>query len=54
MEDPFVKVVLHDGVRIDTVAHLGRHIRAEFRTALDLSGPTPGHGVPGLEGPRAG
>lgn len=24
-EDAFVKVVLHDGVRIDTVAHYGRH-----------------------------
>jgi hypothetical protein len=36
MEDAFLKVVLHDGVRIDTVAHFGRHINAELRTALEL------------------
>ncbi len=38
--DAFVKVVLHDGVAIHTVAHLGRHIPAELRTALEL-GPPP-------------
>lgn len=38
--DAFVKVVLHDGVGIHTVCHLGRHIPAELRTALDL-GPPP-------------
>lgn len=32
----FVKAVLHDGVRIDTVAHYGRHIPAVLRTALEL------------------
>ncbi len=39
-EDAFLKVVLHDGVKIDTVKHLGRHIPAELRTALEL-GPVP-------------
>ena len=39
-EDAFLKVVLHDGVALNTVAHLGRHIPAELRTALDL-GPLP-------------
>ncbi len=36
----FLKIVLHDGVKIDTVAHLGRHRPAELRTALEL-GPLP-------------
>jgi hypothetical protein len=35
-EDAFVKAVLHDGKRIDTVVHYGRHIKAELRTALEL------------------
>jgi hypothetical protein len=35
----FVKAVLHDGVRIDTVAHFGRYIKAELRTALGLGDP---------------
>jgi hypothetical protein len=38
--DAFLKAVLHDGVRIDTVAHFGRHISAELRTALEV-GPAP-------------
>ncbi|MFP5377490.1 MAG: HNH endonuclease [Acidimicrobiia bacterium] len=38
--DAFVKAVTHDGVRIDTVAHLGRAIPAHLRTALEL-GPPP-------------
>ncbi|HEX8770655.1 MAG TPA: DUF222 domain-containing protein [Acidimicrobiales bacterium] len=42
--DAFFKVILHDGVKIDTVAHLGRHISAELRTALELGAP------PGFEG----
>ena len=42
-EDAFIKIVLHDGVRISTVKHLGRHIPAELRTALDL-GPPPRFG----------
>ena len=42
--DAFVKAVLHDGVRIDTVVHYGRHIPAPLRTALELGSP------PGFEG----
>ncbi len=38
--DAFLKAALHDGVRIDTVAHFGRHRPAELQTALDL-GPIP-------------
>jgi hypothetical protein len=36
--------VLHDGVAVHTVAHFGRHIKAELRTALNLGDP------PGFEG----
>jgi hypothetical protein len=36
----FVKVVMTRGVKIDTVAHLGRRIPAELRTALDVGDPT--------------
>ena len=39
-EDAFFKAVVHDGVAIRTVAHLGRHIPVHLRTALDL-GPLP-------------
>ncbi|MGH9036984.1 MAG: DUF222 domain-containing protein [Acidimicrobiia bacterium] len=35
-EDAFLKAVLHDGTRIGTVVHYGRHIKAELRTALEL------------------
>ena len=38
--DAFVKAVLHDGVTIHSVAHFGRHLPAELRTALAL-GPVP-------------
>ena len=37
--DAFIKGVLYDGVRIHTVAHYGRHINAELRTALELGAP---------------
>ena len=40
IDDAFLKVVLHDGVEIQTVAHHGRHRPAELQTALDL-GPAP-------------
>ena len=43
--DAFLKAVLHDGVRILTVAHLGRRIPAELRTALDLGSPPTFDGV---------
>jgi hypothetical protein len=35
-KDAFLKVVLHDGVAIHTVAHLGRNRPALLRTALEL------------------
>ncbi|MBV8429815.1 MAG: DUF222 domain-containing protein [Solirubrobacterales bacterium] len=37
--DAFLKAVLHDGVDIATVCHIGRHIPAELRTALELGAP---------------
>jgi HNH endonuclease len=37
--DAFVKAVLHDGVRIDTIAHFGRKTPAVLRTALQLGIP---------------
>ena len=43
-EDAFIKAVTHDGVRIETVAHFGRHIPVELRTALELGNP------PGFDG----
>ncbi|MDQ4097213.1 MAG: HNH endonuclease [Actinomycetota bacterium] len=43
--DAFLKAVLHDGVRIETVAHFGRHIPAELRTALELGPPPAFDGV---------
>jgi 5-methylcytosine-specific restriction endonuclease McrA len=36
--------VIHDGVRIETLKHVGRYIPAELRTALELGDP------PGFEG----
>jgi hypothetical protein len=38
-ERSFLKVVIHDGVRIDTVKHIGRYIPVELRTALELGDP---------------
>jgi 5-methylcytosine-specific restriction endonuclease McrA len=43
-ERAFIKAVIHDGVRIETVKHIGRYIPAELRTALELGDP------PGFEG----
>lgn len=37
--DAFVKAVLHDGVKIDTIAHFGRKSSAVLRTALELGAP---------------
>jgi hypothetical protein len=37
--DAFVKVVVRDGTKIDTVVHYGRHIPAVLRTALELGDP---------------
>ncbi len=39
-QDAFVKAVLHDGINIHIIKHLGRHLPAPLRTALDL-GPVP-------------
>ena len=39
VEASALKVVLHDGVEIKKVAHLGRHRRAELETALELGSP---------------
>jgi Domain of unknown function (DUF222) len=38
--DAFLKAVLYDGTRIDTIAHFGRRVPAVLRTALEL-GPAP-------------
>ena len=43
--DAFLKVVLHDSVNIHTVKHVGRHIPAELRTALELGAPPDFDGV---------
>ncbi len=44
-EDAFLKAVVHDGTRIETVAHFGRHINAEVLTALTLGAPPEFDGV---------
>jgi 5-methylcytosine-specific restriction endonuclease McrA len=38
-ERAFVKAVIHDGKRIETVMHIGRYIPTELRTALELGDP---------------
>jgi hypothetical protein len=43
--DAFLKAVLHDGTRIDTIAHFGRRSSAVLRTALMLGTPP---GFPGV------
>jgi hypothetical protein len=45
LEDAFVKLVTHDGVRIERVAHVGRRIPAVLRTALELGAPPEFPGV---------
>jgi hypothetical protein len=45
--DAFLKAVVHDGVRIDTVAHFGRHL--ELRTALELGPPPDFDGISCVE-----
>ncbi len=37
--DAFVKVVLRDGTKVDTIVHYGRHIPARLRTVLELGDP---------------
>jgi hypothetical protein len=43
--DAFVKAVLHDGNKIDTVVHYGRHIPAELRTVIELGDPPDFDGI---------
>lgn len=43
--DGFLKAVIHDGVEVLKVAHFGRHVPAELRTALDLGPPPSFEGV---------
>jgi hypothetical protein len=43
--DAFLKAVIHDGIDIDTVAHIGRHVPAELRTALEVGAPPDFDGV---------
>jgi hypothetical protein len=43
--DAFLKVVVHDGVNIHTVAHFGRYRPAELDTALALGAPPDFDGV---------
>jgi hypothetical protein len=43
--EAFIKTVLHDGVDIGTVAHYGRYMKAELRTALGLGRPPLFDGV---------
>jgi hypothetical protein len=44
-ERAFVKGVIHDGKRIETVMHVGRSIPAELRTALELGDPPAFQGL---------
>jgi hypothetical protein len=37
--DAFVKVVVRDGTKIDSIVHYGRHIPALLRTVLELGDP---------------
>jgi hypothetical protein len=37
--DAFVKVVVRDGTKLDTIVHYGRHVPAVLQTALDLGDP---------------
>jgi hypothetical protein len=48
-EDAFIKAVIHDGTRIETVVHFGRHIKAELRTALELGAVPDFDGVSCVE-----
>jgi hypothetical protein len=44
-ERSFLKSVIHDGKRIETVMHIGRTIPAELRTALELGDPPEFNGL---------
>jgi hypothetical protein len=49
LEDAFVKLVAHDGVRIREVVHVGRKLPAVLRTALELGAPPRFDGVSCVE-----
>jgi hypothetical protein len=44
-EDAYIKAVIHDGVAIHTVKHVGRYIPAELRTAVELGDPPAFEGL---------
>jgi hypothetical protein len=44
-ERAFVKAVIHDGVRIETVKHIGRNLPTVLRTALELGAPPEFNGL---------
>jgi hypothetical protein len=49
MDDAFLKAVVHDGVEIRSIAHIGRSKKAELRTALALGAPPSFEGVTCVE-----
>jgi hypothetical protein len=49
LPDAFVKLVTHDGTKIEQVVHLGRRIPAVLRTALELGAPPRFDGVTCVE-----
>ena len=51
--DGFVKAVLHDGTKVDTIVHYGRHIPAELRTVIELGDPPEFDGVTCIDCGRA-
>ena len=49
LEDAFVKLVTHDGERVQEVVHVGRKLPAVLRTALELGAPPTFDGVACVE-----
>jgi hypothetical protein len=45
LQEAFVKLVTHDGVRVQDVVHIGRKLPAVLRTALELGAPPRFEGV---------
>ena len=41
----FIKAVLHDGTKVDTIVHYGQHIPAALRTVIELGDPPEFDGV---------
>jgi 5-methylcytosine-specific restriction endonuclease McrA len=44
-ERSFVKALIHDGTRVETVKHIGRNLPAELRTVLELGDPPEFNGL---------